>query len=236
MIHRCLIIDDEPLARDLLKTHLSELDNFELVASCSSAIEASQILSMSKIDLIFLDIEMPVLKGIDFYKGLLHKPHVIFTTAYRDYAVDGFNLNAVDYLLKPITFARFFEAIEKYLKSFQPDAEENITLPTNTIKNKKPFFVRADRKEVLLKPEEVLYIKSLKDYVEIYTKGKKLTVKNTLSNIVEELGSNFIRVHRSYSVNIENISAYTTHDVEIGDIEIPIGESYKANFLNRINK
>ena len=114
---KCLIVDDEELARELIESHLSQLDDFEAVASCASAIEASNVLKNNHIDLMFLDIEMPVLKGTDFYKNLLNKPKVIFTTAYRDYAVDGFDLDAVDYLLKPIVFSRFFQAIERFLAS-----------------------------------------------------------------------------------------------------------------------
>ena len=118
MTYKCLVVDDEELARRLMSNHLSQLDNFELVASCESAIAASKILKENHIDLLFLDIEMPVLKGVDFFKNLQNKPRVIFTTAYRNYAVEGFELDAVDYLLKPITFARFFKSIEKLSKKF----------------------------------------------------------------------------------------------------------------------
>lgn len=239
MLHKCLIIDDESLARDLLAAHLAQLDNFELVAACSSAIEASHYLKDADIDLLFLDIEMPVLKGTDFYKGLINKPEVIFTTAYRDYAVDGFDLSAIDYLLKPITFARFFEAIEKYIISYKAKTQRIIHQPpitttdSESIKNPS-LFVRVNRKEVLVKLDDILYIKSLKDYVEIFTSNRKLVVKDTLSSFSEKLNQDFIRIHRSYCANITKITAYTNHDVEIDEIELPIGDTYKFQFIKKM--
>ncbi|MDP2541721.1 DNA-binding response regulator [Tenacibaculum discolor] len=233
MTYKCLIVDDEKLARGLIKTHLSQLDDFELIASCSSAIEASNILQKETIDLLFLDIEMPVLKGTDFFKNLVHKPKVIFTTAYRDYAVEGFELNAVDYILKPITFQRFFSAIQK----FKVSQKENIVNPSivSTSKNNSSFiYIRKDRKQVKVHLDSILYIESLKDYIKIHLEKEKHITKSSISAFEEKLDQRFIRIHRSYIVNIDKITAYTKNDIEIGKIEIPIGENFRSNltFIN----
>ncbi|EZH75250.1 chemotaxis protein CheY [Aquimarina atlantica] len=226
MTYKCLIIDDEKLARGLIKTHLSQLEDFELVASCGSAIEASMILQKETIDLLFLDIEMPVLKGTDFFKNLVHKPKVIFTTAYRDYAVEGFELNAVDYILKPITFQRFFSAIEKFRTLQRGSSSE----PAPTQENKDAFiYIRKDRKQVKVYLNAILYIESLKDYVKIHLEKENHITKSSISAFEEKLDERFIRVHRSYIINKDKIAAYTKNDIEIGNIEIPIGENFRNN-------
>ncbi len=229
MTYKCLIIDDEKLARGLIQTHLSQLDDFELIASCASAIEASKILQEETIDLLFLDIEMPVLKGTDFFKNLVHKPKVIFTTAYRDYAVEGFELNAVDYILKPITFQRFFNAIEKF-RALQKGTNSEPTTVT-TSENKDAFiYIRKDRKQVKVHLNSILYIESLKDYIKIHLEEETHVTKSSISAFEEKLDARFIRVHRSYIINKDKITAYTKNDVEIGKIEIPIGDNFRGNF------
>lgn len=229
MSYKCLIIDDEPLARELIQTYLQKIPDFELVASYSNAIEASSLLSTQKVDLLFLDIEMPVLKGTDFFKNLAYKPHVIFTTAYRDYAIDGFELNAVDYLLKPIFFERFFQAIQKFLKqshtAFVAVKEENdVKIPNH-------IFVNKAKKQIKVVFDDILYIESLKDYIKIHLRKDTLMVKESISAFEKRVDNRFIRLHRSYIVNSEKITAYTKNDVEIGQIEIPIGNNYKDNML-----
>ena len=231
MSYKCLIIDDEELARELIETHLSQLNGFELIASCQSAIEGNSLLKEHKIDLLFLDIEMPVLKGTDFFKNLIHKPKVIFTTAYRDYAIEGFELNAVDYLLKPITFARFFNAIEKF-KDLQHKVENEVNpIPLNNKNNH--IFVSKNRKKIKLIFDEILYVESLKDYIKIHLTNESHTIKFSISAFEKELDQRFVRIHRSYIVNQNKITAFTKNDVEIGDIEIPIGDNYKEN-LNKL--
>ncbi len=230
MIYSCVIIDDEELARELIETHLEQLDNFKLVASCKSAIEASSILKQQQIDLLFLDIEMPVLKGTDFFKNLVHKPKVIFTTAYRDYAIEGFELNAIDYLLKPIVFQRFFKAIEKILAS--ENTTQNPSLKENTVVNKDFIYIRKDRKQVKIKFEDILYIESSKDYVKIYLSNKNYITKYSISAFYKQLDKRFIRVHRSYIVNQNKVTAYTKNDIEINTMEIPIGENYKQDVID----
>jgi len=230
MSYQCVIIDDEPLARELLEGYLEKIPDFELVASCASAIDASTILSKNKVDLIFLDIEMPLLKGTDFFKNLVHKPQVIFTTAYRDYAVDGFELNALDYLLKPIFFERFFSAIQKFLK-----LQHIVELPTEQISRDSSteyVFVNKAKKQIKVTFDEVLYVESLKDYIKIHLQSHNfLVIKESISTFEKRIDNRFIRLHRSYIVNSEKITAYTKNDVEIGRIEIPIGNNYKDNLI-----
>ena len=169
----CLIVDDEELARELIASHVAQLDGFEVIASCASAIEASAVLKKHQIDLMFLDIEMPVLKGTDFYKNLLSKPKVIFTTAYRDYALDGFELDAVDYLLKPIVFARFFQAIERFLAT-RAMPQSNSQDPPQLVSSQAPaipaqhIFVRKDRKQIKIELNKILYVQGMKDYCKVF--------------------------------------------------------------------
>ena len=221
---QCLIVDDETLARELIENHISQISGFEVVASCASAIEASQVLKDHHVDLMFLDIEMPVLKGTAFYKNLPNKPKVIFTTAYRDYALDGFELDAVDYLLKPIVFARFFQAIERFqiAHSAQPSHREDLSERSST-----HIFVRENRKQVKIELDDILYIQGLKDYVKIYLESGAHVVKQGIGAIEKDLGKDFLRVHRSYVVNRQKITAYSRYDVEIGEIEIPIGDNFR---------
>lgn len=230
-MYRCLIIDDEKLARQLVENHIAKIDNFEVVFSCKSAIEAINILNSEHIDLLFLDVEMPVLLGTDFYKNLFQKPKVIFTTAYREYAVEGFELNAIDYLVKPITFGRFFKAIEKFLASQNHKIE--IQTSSETLQSKNYIFVTADRKQVKVQFDDILFVESVKNYIKIRTENKSLLVKFSISSFQEVLDARFLRVHRSFIINKDKITAYTKHDIEIGTIEIPIGEMYK-NILTQI--
>ena len=232
MVYKCIIVDDEELARRLLTNHLSQLGNFELVASCPSAIEAHKVLKEHSIDLIFLDIEMPVLKGVDFIKNLSTRPKVIFTTAYRDYAVEGFELDAVDYLLKPISFARFFKSIEKFESAYsKKENRSGLSASTDGF-----IFVRKDRKQVKLLLDDILYIESLKDYIKIHTTTQTHVIKHGLAAFFRLLDGRFIRTHRSYVVNSDKVTAYTALDVELNTIEIPIGNQYKDTVLNRLKR
>ena len=226
MTYKCLIIDDEELARELIESHLSQLTEFELVAACASAIAARKVLQTEQIDLLFLDIEMPVLKGTDFFRNLVHQPKVIFTTAYRDYALDGFELNAVDYLLKPITFERFFKATEKFLNQQATIASPSPTLPF--LPSKELFiFIRKERKQVKVFLKDMLYIESLKDYIKIHQTAEVHTIKHSITAFQKLLDERFLRIHRSFIINTDKITAFTKQDIEIGAIEIPIGETYR---------
>ncbi|GAB2780124.1 LytTR family DNA-binding domain-containing protein [Rhabdobacter roseus] len=223
MTYTCLIVDDEELARELIATHLNKLAEFEVVDTCANALEARKVLQQTPVDLLFLDIEMPLMKGTDFFKNLHHKPSVIFTTAYRDYALDGFNLNAVDYLLKPITFERLFQATEKFL-SQQPDI-----LPDFPRGHKKEYiFIPKNRKQVKLLLDSILFIESFKDYITIHTLEEKHSIKYSISSFQKLLDDRFLRIHRSYIVHVHKVTAYTKQDVEIEKHEIPIGEQYRS--------
>ncbi|MFH6603572.1 LytR/AlgR family response regulator transcription factor [Maribacter algicola] len=199
MSYKCLIIDDEPLARELLEGYLDKMPDFELVSSCTSAIEASSILGKEQIDLLFLDIEMPFLKGTDFFKNLIHKPQVIFTTAYRDYALDGFELNALDYLLKPIFFERFFQGVQKFLKQVQNPETDFEATPTS---RNDFLFVNKAKKQIKVIFDDIEYVESLKDYIKIHLKEQEpLMVKESISAFENRVDNRFVRLHRSYIVN-----------------------------------
>lgn len=220
---RCLLVDDEPLAIQLLQNHLEKLDMFEVVAKCSNAIKALEVLRTETIDLIFLDIKMPQISGIDFLKTLRNPPSIIVTTAYREYALDGYDLDIVDYLLKPITFDRFFKAVDRYLRMVQiPSSIPVLPLPDQFI------CIKSGGKFHKVPVDDILYIESLKDYITLHCTHQKITTKYKISDMESELKAfRFLRIHRSFIVNQNKITAFTVHDVEIGKLEIPIGTNYK---------
>jgi DNA-binding LytR/AlgR family response regulator len=226
--YKCLIVDDEELARELIATHLNQLPDFKIIATCASAIEANTILKNNTIDLLFLDIEMPVLKGTDFLKNLRNQPKVIFTTAHREYAIESYELNVIDYLLKPIVFNRFFKAIEKFL-------ETQIVLKSATSNSELThIFVKSNQKNIKLNYDDILFVESIRDYIKIHTVSEKLVIKHGISAFEEKLDNRFIRVHRSYIVNKQKVTAYTKEDIEIGKIEVPIGYLFKKNTLEKL--
>ena len=225
--YSCIVVDDEALGRELIASHLAQLPQFELVASCCNAIEASSVLAEQSIDLMFLDIEMPVIRGTDFYHSLARAPAVIFTTAHRDYAVEGFELEAVDYLLKPIVFTRFFKAIRRFQDRQAQSAATTSTGGASPAA--RDIFIRVDRKNLRLCRDDILYVRGMKDYIEVFTPGRRHIVKSTLGGFAEKLGPGFLRIHRSYLVNQSHISAVTRHDVEIGDVELPISDAYRES-------
>jgi two-component system, LytTR family, response regulator len=235
---KCVIIDDEPLAVDLLKEFVSKIDALELVNTFTNAIDAISIINQSNIDLIFLDIEMPHFSGIDFINAIEKKPLIIFTTAYSDYAVEGFNLGAVDYLVKPIPFHRFLKAVVRAQQIFAPQ-----NLPQNNpvvaVPEIEPdfMFVRAEYENVKLNFSDILFIEGLKDYVKIYTTDNKyiLTLLSLikLENLLSTKG--FARIHRSYIINIKHVKSIQKNKVIIADKRIPISESYKTSFFEKIN-
>lgn len=226
MTYKCIIVDDEELARELIASHVSQLDNFILVASCKSAIEAHKILQNETVDLIFMDIEMPLLKGTDFIQNLNTEAQVIFTTAYRDYAIQGFELNAIDYLLKPIVFERFFKAIEKFIAHHKSNNKPEKTASV---------YIQINKKNVKVVLDDILYVESIKDYVRLHLDKEKIIFKNGITAFQQNLDGRFIRVHRSYIVNSNKVTAYTKNDIELGKIEIPIGDFYKEDALKKLN-
>lgn len=225
---RCLVIDDEPLALQVIQIHISKIPGMEVFAIFQNPIDAFDVIKSNKIDLIFLDIEMPLLSGIDFLKTLQNPPKVIFTTAYRNYAMESYDLDVVDYLLKPISFIRFLKAVNKY-KSLV-----NIAIPESAIKEEVAndhLYVNTNRKFMKLNFKDVLYIESLKDYVKIYLNDKSVITKDSIRNFIKKLPKEFLRIHRSFIVNTNKITAFTKVDVEIGEREIPIGASYKEDVI-----
>lgn len=235
---KCVIIDDEPLAVELLKDFVSKVDSLELVSTFNNAIDAISIINQANIDLIFLDIEMPHFSGIDFLNAIEKKPLVIFTTAYSDYAVEGFNLGAVDYLVKPIPFHRFLKSVVRAQQLFNP---LHIPASVNPISapeiNQDFIFVRAEYENIKLNFSDILFIEGLKDYVKIYTTDNKYTL--TLISLIklETLLSSkgFSRIHRSYIINIKHVKSIQKNKALIGDKRIPISESYKNAFFEKIN-
>lgn len=230
---KALIIEDEPLAQEVIKTYIESLPNIELIGQCFNAIEANEFLKNNTPDLLFVDIEMPQLSGIEFIKSLKNPPKVIFTTAYTEHAVEGFNLSAVDYLVKPIALDRFMKAINK--------VEESLKGVKTSESEDEFMFVKADKKLVKINYSEILYVEGLKDYVIIkLEKGRVITLQ-TLKSLEDKLPANsFMRIHRSYICNIDRIKAVLGNTVEIMDgdkiKQLPIGKSHKDDLLEVINE
>ncbi|MGB3588469.1 MAG: response regulator transcription factor [Tunicatimonas sp.] len=232
----CLIVDDEPLAANLLKKHLEQFSQLHLVAACGNALEAFNLLQKESIDLLFLDIQMPGIDGIKFARSLLHPPSIIFTTAYRDYAVESYELDIVDYLLKPITIDRFLKSINKYLLRTDNQRLSFARAEKEESSGEQSIYVNTNRKYVKVLFEEILYVESLKDYVRINLPGQCITTKDKITDFEQKLPHHFFRVHRSYIVNIRKITAYTMHDIEINGKEIPIGISYKKEVITFLKR
>jgi DNA-binding LytR/AlgR family response regulator len=234
---RCIAIDDEKLALDLIEDDILKVPFLQLVKKCRSGIEALDVLQTEKIDLLFLDIQMPDISGIQFLKSLPHKPLVIFTTAYEKYALEGFELDVVDYLLKPYSFERFLKAVNKALEHLyvQDKTQEQ---PTEEVSFSNQFiFVKSDYKLVKIEISEIQYIESLKDYVKIVVGDKPVVTLSSMKAIEEKLTApDFIRIHRSFIINIRKIRYIHRNFVKVGEKEIPIGDNYKDNFLQIINQ
>lgn len=235
MKYSCLIVDDEPLALELIESYVSKIPQLEVIAKCSNAINAYEVLKNQKVDLMFLDIQMPNITGIEFLKSVSNAPKVILTTAYRQYAIESYELEVVDYLLKPIPFNRFFKAIDKFLKQVQKGSPIAIISET-TKEEKEHVFININKKYHKLNYDDILYIDSLKDYIRIHTNKQSYITKEKISEFEKSLPTFFLRSHRSYIVNTQKITAYTKQDIEIGTIEIPIGVSYKKQVLEVLRK
>ena len=240
---RCVLVDDEPLALDVLTSYLEKVEGIELVARCTNPLEAIQIISEQTIDLVFLDIEMPNLSGIDLVKSLDRLPQFIFTTAYPQYVLEGFDLNATDYLVKPVPFPRFLKAIarakEKHEAASHKAVEAKPVMQPVPADNLPDFiFVKSEYENIKIDIADIKYMQGLKDYIKIYTQHSEKAIL-TLSSFKELLdklpASVFLRVHRSYVVNVNAIRAVQKSKILIGEIRIPIGETYKEEVLKRLN-
>ena len=233
---RCLLIDDEPPALKVLASYISSINGLEIVAQCKNAIEALDVLHQKTVDVIFLDIKMPKMLGTEFLKNLSNAPKVIFVTAYRDYAVEGYELDAVDYLVKPVSFERFFKAITKLNR--MAGKESVTTTPTaDYLPNPDAFvYLKVDKDMKKIFVNDIVYIESWKDYIKLFlVNNKNLIVKQTLSALENLLSEySFLRVHRSYMVSLKKISGYNGVSVQLDTKEIPIGRLYKHYVIERL--
>lgn len=229
--YTCLIVDDEPLAQELIEEYVSKVPELKVVGVCSNALEVSSYLAKEPIDLLFLDINMPVIKGIDFFKTLVNKPHVIFTTAHREYALEGFEVSALDYLLKPIIFERFFLAVQKFFQAMEkrPITEEK---PQNEVHRRNDFvFVSQGHRKIKVELDKVKYVESFKDYIKIHNTTGNIQVKENIGVFEKRVSQNFLRIHRSFLVNSDYVTGYTRLDIEMDKQELPIGPSYRDKVL-----
>jgi len=231
--YKAILIDDEHAAREVLASHLSKIEMIELVAQCKNAMEGFSMINTHAIDLVFLDINMPEVSGLSFAKAMNKNIKVIFTTAYREYAVDGFDLQAVDYLLKPISLERLIKAVNKFLGENIPEidpSEQEISSPSTEF-----IFVRSDRKMMKVNFSDITYVESLTDYIKIITSEKTIITRETISNIEAKLPpKNFLRCHRSFIASISKIDSFTSEYLEVGGKAIPISRSYKKEVLARL--
>lgn len=235
---KCLIADDEQLSLDVLESYVLQLDKLQLVARCRNGIEVFNTLKEQKVDLAFLDIEMPRLTGIELLRSLQHPPKVILTTAFRNFAYEGFELNVLDYLLKPVSFEKFLKAVDKY---------ESTTGHTATVSDRAPnsppdistsfIYVKADKKMIKIFLKDILFIEGMKDYVKIRTMEKETITYQTMSYFEEKLPDHsFLRAHRSFIVALDKITAYSASKIEIMKWEIPIGQFYQRAVLLKLSE
>lgn len=229
----CMVVDDEPIARDIIISHVAATPELELVKSCMSASEAYEGLYQFKVDLIFLDIQMPVITGTDFLRSLRNPPFIVFTTAYHNYAVEGFELNSVDFLLKPITYERFYQAVQK--------VKERLTLKNatqqNVVNSSQPaidyIFIKQETKLVRVNHSQISYIQAERDFSSVYVDGKRMFASMHLKLFEDTLPhAAFMRVHRSYIINLSKIKSIKGNTLEVDSVEIPIGANYKEQLFS----
>ena len=222
MALNCIVVDDEPLQQEILKDYIAEITGLKLITVFNDGKEVVEFLKSNKVDLIFLDINMPGINGVDLVKRLINPPAVIFTTAYPEYAVEGFNLDAVDYLLKPISYSRFSKAVEKFLRSSAIPASDNDVF----------LLVKSGKKEFRVKVEQILYIESMGDYVRLVTTTQAIIVHGTMLQFLELLPSNqFSRIHKSFIINLELIDYFEGNIISLKGKKLSIGKSYREGFL-----
>jgi len=238
---KCVIIDDEPLAIDVVESYVQQVGGIEIVAKCTNPLEAIILLNKHQVDLVFLDIEMPNLTGIDLVKAIDNMPQFIFTTAYPEYALDGFNLNATDYLVKPIPFHRFLKAISRAKEKYE--LENKVVISPQATETAAPvaidnfIFVKSEYENIKINIDTIVYLQGLKDYIKIYTSDtqKPILTLSSFKDILDKLPpSKFIRVHKSYVVSIEHIKAIQKSKILVADMRIPVGETYKDTVMKRL--
>lgn len=229
----CIILDDEIIAREIIANHLSKITNVTIIASCSNTMDAFNVINNNKIDVVFLDINMPEISGISFAKSINRDIKIIFTTAYRDYAVEGFELQAVDYLLKPISFERLLKAVNTYFEVYlKPQTKTPLNSDVTMF-----MFVRSERRMIKVDFEAILYIESYNDYLKIHLANETIVTRETITAIEAKLPRNqFIRIHRSFIVATANISAFTNEHVVVKDKALTISRSYKKDVLRQLEQ
>lgn len=224
---RCLIVDDEPLSRQVLNGFVADHPDLEFAGECKDALEAMSFLEKHEIDLLFLDINMPKLSGVNFYKSLQQKPEVIFTTAYSEFAVEGFELNAIDYLMKPIAFERFVKAVQKVKLKLGQSSNSSIAQDY--------IMLKADKKMYRTPFEDILFCEALGDYVKVHLKDKVLIISTTMKNILAELPEQlFLRTHKSYIINKTKVEYIEGNQIKIGSQLVSIGQSYREEVMKAL--
>jgi DNA-binding LytR/AlgR family response regulator len=232
---RALIVDDEPHAIAVLEKYLSQLNEMELVGKCADAIQAFQMLQQKTVDLMFLDIKMPGIKGTDLLRSLKNAPKVIFTTAYSEYALEGFELNAVDYLMKPISFERFLRAVDKIYQLADHKPQTIITHEAPLSDHETFIYLKVDRKTIKVNVSDILWIESLRDYVKVVVKDQEYITRQKISILEEMLPENkFVRIHRSFIVALAKIDSFYSYSIEIAGHELPIGRNYKQDVQKKL--
>lgn len=223
----CIIVDDEPASRDVLKRYVADTETLNLMSECKNAIEANEVIKSGAIDLIFLDINMPKITGIQLLKSLTIPPKVIFTTAYPEYAIDGFELDAVDYLLKPFSFERFLKAVNKY--SYSSDSE--------TVLNSRTLLLKSEKKLYRVPINDILYLEAIGDYVKVVFGEQSIVVHSTFQDILEQfLHPEIIRIHRSFAISIDKFDHIEGNQIFIGKKALPIGKAYKKELIDKLEK
>jgi DNA-binding LytR/AlgR family response regulator len=228
---KCLIIDDEPLAQNVIENYLKNFSFIELVAKCDNALNALEWMKKQKIEMIFLDISMPFISGIEFIKALQHPPTIILTTAHKEFAVESYEFDVLDYLLKPISFERFLKAINK----LDIQTSHDIKPVVNEPESDSFIYVKSEKKNVRVLLKDILFIESIKDYIKIHMREKIIITQIPISVIEQRLPDNFLRIHRSFIIAKDKITAFTQHDLEIGKYQIPIGRNYKMIVSKNFN-
>ncbi len=223
----CIIVEDEPASRDVLRKYIADTDILNLVAECKNAVEANEVLKDERIQLMFLDINMPKITGVQLLKSLTFPPKVIFTTAYAEYAIDGFELDAVDYLLKPFSFERFLKALNKY--SYVADKE--ISLENRTI------FLKSEKKLYRIPVLDIDYLEAIGDYVKVIFREQSIIVHSTFQDLLEQISyPNFIRIHRSFAISIDKFEYIDGNQIIVSGISLPIGKAYRKDLMLKIER
>lgn len=235
---KCIIVDDEPLALEILESHINNTEGLEVAKKCVHAIEASEAIKKENPDVVFLDINMPEVSGIDLAQSLQGGPLVVFTTAYEEYAVEAFEINAIDYLLKPISPDRFAKAVERVKEYIALRSNETTSKPEELESEEDFIYVKSEQRLVKIAYNDIFYIEALADYVKIHVAGnKRIITLQTMKNMASKLPADkFSRVHRSYIANLKYIKSLSTNKIEINEKQIPIGKNYKEDFMKKINK